>query len=108
MVKPPVQIEPRARQAILDFVDSIVPDGGDSVWLTGSRVRGNHRPDSDWDVVAFTSDAQPGADKLFKFNQMSPGRIDGGPVQLVIAHPSHWDDPRPYMAELRQLGIRLR
>ena len=33
--------------ALLAFVDSKVPGGGDTVWLTGSRAR----PDSDWDVL---------------------------------------------------------
>lgn len=32
----------------------------------------------------------------------------GGAVELIVTDPSHWDDPRPYMAELRKSGIRLR
>ena len=103
-----VEIDPVTRQAILDFVDSIVPDGGESVWLTGSRLRGDYEPHSDWDVVAFTTDALQGAENLFKSNQTSRGKIAGGPIELVIAHPSHWDDPRPYMTELRERGVRLR
>jgi predicted nucleotidyltransferase len=32
----------------------------DSVWLFGSRARGDNRPDSDWDIlVALPDDAEP-------------------------------------------------
>ncbi|MER9234280.1 nucleotidyltransferase domain-containing protein [Mesorhizobium sp. M0622] len=32
----------------------------DSIWLFGSRARGDNRPDSDWDIlVALPDDAQP-------------------------------------------------
>ncbi len=80
------------RTEILDFVDSVVPDGGNSVWLTGSRVRGDARPDSDWDVLVYSPDAPSAPDELFKYNQTS----------------NHRDDPRPYMVECRQSGLRLR
>ena len=93
--------------AILAFVDSIVPGRVESVWLTGSRARGNARADSDWDVVAFTAAASQAASDLFKTSQIGPD-VGGGPIQLVVAHPSHWDDPRPFMAECRRAGIRLR
>ena len=96
------------RTEILDFVDSVVPDGGNSVWLTGSRVRGDARPDSDWDVLVYSPDAPSAPEELFKYNQTSPHTIDGGHVELVIAHPNHRDDPRPYMVECRQSGLRLR
>lgn len=93
--------------AILAFVDSIIPGSCESVWLTGSRARGDARSDSDWDVVAFTAAAPRGAGNLFKTSQIGPD-VGGGPIQLVVAHPSHWDDPRPFMAECRRAGIRLR
>lgn len=82
------------RTTILEFVDSVVPDESE-VWLTGSRVRGDARPDSDWDVVAFTGSASTDPRDLFiKQNQVSDFLIDGGPIQLVIAHPIHWEDGR--------------
>ena len=34
--------------------------------------------------------------------------VEGGIIQLIIAHRDHWNDPRPYMTELRQSGVRLR
>ncbi len=96
------------RTEILDFVDKFVPDGGISVWLTGSRVRGDALPDSDWDVLVYSPYAPSAPDKLFESNQTSPHTIDGGHVELVIAHPNHRNDPRDYMVECRQSGVRLR
>lgn len=101
------QVDPNAQRSILQFVDSIVPGGGDSVWLTGSRARGDARPDSDWDVLVITRDAPRAPEKLFESNQLGP-TVGGGIIELVIAHPDHWHDPRPYMADCRTFGIRLR
>ena len=72
-----MKIPETARTEILDFVDSTVPGGGISVWLTGSRVRGDARPDSDWDVLVYTPDAPSAPDKLFESNQISQHTIDG-------------------------------
>jgi hypothetical protein len=98
--------ETRTKQ-ILDFVDSVVPGPSREVWLVGSRAQGTARADSDWDVVAFTPYMSSEPCKLFCSNQVkeiAPGVL----VELVIAHPDHKNDPRPYMAGLRQFGIRLR
>jgi predicted nucleotidyltransferase len=100
-------IPPEVIRALLSFVDSVVPEGGESVWLTGSRVRGGFQPDSDWDVVAFSKYTSSAAD-LFKSNLTSQHKIQGGKIELVIAHPDDWNDPRPYMSELRKSGLRLR
>ena len=100
-------IEPEALQAILRFVDQIVPPGATEVWLTGSRAYGVPRIDSDWDVVAFHPAAPSKPEDLFQSNQLGE-HPHGGVIELVIAHPSHWDDPRRYMTELRAHGIRLR
>ncbi len=96
------------RNEILAFVDYVVPGGPGEVWLTGSRAKGEARPDSDWDVVAFTEDARSAPEDLFKSNQTSRKKIDGGCIELVIAHPNHWNDPRCYMMECRKSGVRLR
>jgi predicted nucleotidyltransferase len=93
--------------AILALVDTVVPDG-ESVWLTGSRVRGNAKSDSDWDVVAFSKSVSRAPSELFKSNHTSQHAILGGKIELVIAHPDHWNDPRRYMTDLRQSGLRLR
>jgi nucleotidyltransferase-like protein len=92
---------------ILSFVDQFVPSGCTAVWLTGSRAKGLARPDSDWDVVAFHPAALRQPEDLFQSNQLGPHPL-GGQIELVIAHPDHWNDPRQYMSDLRAQGIRLR
>jgi hypothetical protein len=98
---------PEALNAILSFVDLFVPPGTTEVWLTGSRAYGEPRADSDWDVVAFHPAAPSNPEGLFKSNQLGE-HPHGGQIELVIAHPSHWNDPRRYMTDLRARGIRLR
>jgi hypothetical protein len=100
-------ILPEAVEPILSFVDEIVPPGTTAIWLTGSRAKGLARPDSDWDVVAFHPDAPSHPEDLFKANQLKPHPL-GGKIELVIAHPNHWNDERRYMSDLRANGIRLR
>ncbi|MDX8451500.1 nucleotidyltransferase domain-containing protein [Mesorhizobium sp. VK9D] len=50
----PVEIQP--------LIDAIkVRLNPESIWLFGSRARGDGRPDSDWDIlVALPDDAEPG------------------------------------------------
>jgi predicted nucleotidyltransferase len=92
---------------ILKYVDSVVPAPCDDVWLAGSRASGTAHPDSDWDVIAFSDQAPSGEDDLFALNR-SKEVAKGVKVALVIAHPCHWGDPRPYMVDLRRHGYKLR
>lgn len=108
LMDPSQKLPPQIVEALLQFVDARVPEGGESVWLTGSRVRGDFRPDSDWDIVAFSKNAPADPADLFKSNATSEHTILGGKIELVIAHPNHWNDQRRYMTELRQTGLRLR
>lgn len=75
------------------------------MWLGGSRARGTPRPDSDWDVVAFSKHHPTSPADLFKSNQTSDFTLEGGPIELVMAHPDHWNDPR---LDLGRSGLRLR
>ena len=103
------EISKPIRDAILEFVDNVVPEGGESVWLTGSRVRGDARLDSDWDILVITRYMPKDSDLLFdRGTQISKHRVHGGHIELVMAHPDHWHDPRRYMAEVRKSGVRLR
>jgi Nucleotidyltransferase domain len=103
----PATISAAAKAEILRFVDQIVPPGTTAVWLCGSRAKGTARAKSDWDVVAFHPSYSNRPEDLFKANQLGP-HSQGGEIELVIAHPDHWDDPRPYMADCRAYGIKLR
>ena len=82
-----MDIPETVRTEILDFVDSIVFGGGDSVWLTGSRVRGDARPDSDWDVLVYSPHAPSAPDDLFQYNQTSPHTIDAASGLRARAAP---------------------
>jgi hypothetical protein len=95
------------QQQILRFVDSAVPGKNTEVWLCGSRAEGTERADRDWDVVAFTTEASLNPGDLFRsiqVREIAPGVL----VELVIAHPDHKRDPRPYMRDLGTFGFRLR
>jgi hypothetical protein len=43
-----------------------------------------------WDVVAFPPAAPRRPEDLFQFNQLGPHPM-GGEIELVIAHPDHWN-----------------
>jgi hypothetical protein len=103
-----MDIDPTTRATILDFVDQFVPAGSDSIWLTGSRARGDHRPNSDWDVIAFHSAASRDRSKLFESNQISTTLLHGGQIELAIVHPCFQNDPGCYMEGWRKCRIRLR
>ena len=103
-----MDLDENTKKVILDFVDTNVPRGGEYVWLAGSRVRGDARPNSDWDVIAFFRDYPIDSVPLFASNQKSTFLVEGGIIELVLAHPQHWNDPSPYMTELWASGVRLR
>jgi predicted nucleotidyltransferase len=102
-----VKIPPEAIEEILRFVDRMVPAGTTEVWLCGSRAKGTARPNSDWDVVAFHPVCSKHPKDLFKSNQLGEHSL-GGQIELVIAHPDHWNDGRQYMTDCRAFGIKLR
>lgn len=55
---------PLAATAIQPLVDRIVATYRPvQIWLFGSRARGDHRQDSDWDLLAVVDDATP--DEMF-------------------------------------------
>jgi hypothetical protein len=102
-------IDSAARTALLAFVDKVVPHGCASVWLTGSRAKGVHRPDSDWDVLALHPDAPDGDEEVFDRGTSSGTAPDGNTIELIIACPHRLaNDARRYFADCRRFGIRLR
>ena len=100
-------ISQEAKEEILRFVDEIVPPGTTAVWLAGSRAKGTARLDSDWDVVAFHPAASRNSMDVFLSNQIREHSL-GGEIELIIVHPVHWNDSRPYFVDLRRFGIQLR
>jgi len=76
--------------------------------LVGSRAKGEHRPQSDWDVVVVIPNAwrpEPGvkwpviAEKL-----VAP---DGNEVEIVESTPEDLDHPGRFMSDLRTWGVEL-
>jgi predicted nucleotidyltransferase len=67
--------------------------------LTGSRARGNWRPNSDWDIVAVVEGARPcGPYGPIPKALHAP---DGNPVDLVVIPPSDFERPDRFFAEMR-------
>lgn len=72
-----IDITPVQREIISDLLARFIP--GIAVWAYGSRVKGNSRPESDLDLVAFTTPGQRGAISALKeaFEESSlPFRVD--------------------------------
>ena len=74
------------------------------VILCGSRARGNHRPDSDWDVVVLLREARFTRPGLVKKKMVTP---DGNQVAIVSATEEDLNDPGRYMTDCRKWGIEL-
>jgi predicted nucleotidyltransferase len=70
-----------------------------SIFLTGSRARGNWREDSDWDIVAIVEGARPCGDvgPLPKALHAP----DGNPVDLIVIPPADYDHPGRFLTDMR-------
>jgi hypothetical protein len=67
--------------------------------LTGSRARGNSRPDSDWDIVAIVDGARRcGPEGPIARPLHAP---DGNPGDLIVIAPPDFHHPARFMAEMR-------
>jgi uncharacterized protein len=98
----------------LDKIRNVVRQGSPNaeVWLFGSRARGDHRPDSDWDIVAL-SESEAATMELE--DRLRDGLYDlelegGQPISLFIYPKALWNG-RMAMSPLRENvlgeGIRL-
>jgi hypothetical protein len=99
---------PRPSAAVKAAADQFAANVLPVIREIGVERRNQARRDySDWDVVAFHPAVSKRPEDLFKANQIGPHPL-GGEIELVIAHPEHWNDPRQYMSDLRTYGIKLR
>jgi hypothetical protein len=97
------------RAALLAVVDSEVPPGIEAVWLTGSRTRGQARQGSDWDVLVIHPDAPDDEYRVLAAGSFTHPGPDGNLINGFMVRQRRLDtDPRPYFADCRQFGIRLR
>ncbi len=78
--------------------------------LYGSRVRGDARPDSDYDVAVFLRDMTDRIAELYRLADLSTAILEnGGEFIHAMAYPAgSYDDPRmPLMYAIRTEGIDL-
>lgn len=81
-----------------------------AIWLFGSRARGDHRPDSDWDLVVAVPEDAPD-DQLDPIVGWSIGRETGVPATIFAARESDlaesWGCPNTLSYELAREGRRV-
>lgn len=83
----------------------------EEVWLFGSRARGDHRPDSDWDLLAVLPDDAP-EESMSPLLTWSIKREHPGPITLLSTRRSDleaiWGLPNTLGYDLAREGVRLR
>ena len=83
----------------------------DAIWLFGSRARGDHGPDSDWDLVLALSDTAPEAD-LDPLEAWLVARRFGVRATILAARSGDideaWGVPNTIGYDLAREGRRLR
>lgn len=73
--------------------------------LTGSRARGNSRPELDWDIVAVVEGTRlHGPEGPVAQPLQAP---DGNPVDLIVIAPADFNHPVRFMAEMRANHLEL-
>src|SRR3712207_1453367 len=81
------------------------------VWLFGSRARGDHRPDSDWDLLAVVPDDAPPEIVSNPVLAWQIARDSGVPSTLLTARESDlrdvWGHVNTLGFDLAREGIRL-
>ena len=90
-------------------LDAVYAGRLDRVILFGSRARGDHRPDSDYDVAVFIRDPQSPWDELAHLSYIA-GDILMDTGAYVSAKPfpaSDYSADRPLMVEIRRDGLQL-
>jgi predicted nucleotidyltransferase len=75
------------------LVDELAPE---EIWLFGSRGRGTHGPESDWDVLVVVPDDQP-EDLAARPGLVALRRAH---VELFVVHRSNFEDAREVVGTL--------
>lgn len=95
---------------LLEFVGNQLYTTTDyEVWLTGSRARGNHRPDSDWDLVVVSSYARPlgGVPLMIQWTNQQTAAGDRR-FDIVLLHPCDVDRNEDFIRDWRRNRKRLK
>ena len=90
-------------------LDAAYGDRVERVVLFGSRVRGDHRPDSDYDVAVFLREIGGVGEEIARLVDLGDGILmDTGAFISAMALPEgSYRDRTGFMAELRRDGIDL-
>ena len=100
---------PALAEAVASWVDDA--SGVPTVYLFGSRVRGDHRPDSDVDLCVFLSEWEPTSESVDWW--LDQNRTDFAQVKALLpgAPKIHglnsWDDAGQWVKEARADPIRI-
>lgn len=80
------------------------------IWLFGSRARGDHHPDSDWDILVVAQDAAPESalDPINIYNLRRRSKLK---CDLLVVTKSEFDDAQDSVTTLSYIakreGIRI-
>jgi uncharacterized protein len=90
-------------------LDAAYGDRIERVVLFGSRARGDHRPDSDYDVAVFLRDIGGVGEEIRRLVDLAdPILADTGAVIGAVALPEgSYRDRTSFMGELRREGVDL-
>jgi len=82
----------------------------EEIWLFGSRSRGDHRPDSDWDILVVVRDDAP-EEVLEPMNTYRIRRRSGVNCDLLAAKKADFEGAKDVVTTLgyaiKREGIRL-
>ena len=90
-------------------VTEIYGDRLDRFVLYGSRARGDHRPDSDYDIAVFLRDMPERATEMTRLAEVETDILyDSGAVINALPFPAEaYGERTGFMHELRQDGLEL-
>lgn len=105
-------MDPRADSVFSRFraaLDESYGERLERVVLYGSRARGDHRPDSDYDIAVFIEEPGPLWDELHRLARISTDiLLDTGVVISAKPFPAGaYRERTGFMSELRRDGVDL-
>lgn len=92
---------------MLDVITGIVGSVSDpieGVWLFGSRAKGTHRPDSDYDVLVI---ANIDEDEIDYLQDELHGLVGDHHIEFLVTTPTLSDDPSTIAYKAKTYGQRL-
>lgn len=108
---PPVVDNPHVPIGVKPLVDALTSRlHPQSIWQFGSRARGDHRPDSDWDLVVVMPDGTP-VEQLDPLVGWSIQNEVGVPATIILTtsrdFAESWGAPNTLGFVLAREGRRL-